>query len=69
MPELLFPIQFPACQSTDVRPEQGSRWQCRACGHRLTVDAEGTVRPWVDWMSAGRSRRGRQRFSARARRH
>lgn len=65
--------QFPSCpncNSTDVRPEHGDRWQCRGCGHRLTVAADGTVRPWVDWMSAGRKPRGsgRQRFSARARR-
>ena len=50
----------PECGRPDLRPEGEGRYQCRNCGSRAVVGADGIARRWMDYRTAGkRGRAGR----------
>ncbi len=44
----------PACSSPDLRPEDSDRWQCRRCGWRIRIAADGSAQSWLTIGTAGR---------------
>ena len=50
----------PGCGATALR-RVSDHWQCAVCGGRIILRPDGSVKPWLDIATAGRSRRPRIR--------